>query len=75
MDYHPLLYHILIGVSLTISVLGLIAYAVMEYRDEQLQKRWRELQRLQLQQQQASDPSYVNQPSGFRSASIAKQQL
>lgn len=75
MDYHPLLYHILIGVSLTISVLGLIAYAVMEYRDEQLQKRWRELQRLQLQQQQASDPSYVNQPSGCRSASIAKQQL
>jgi hypothetical protein len=75
MDYHPLLYHILIGVSLTISVLGLIAYAVMEYRDEQLQKRWRELQRLQLQQQQASDPSHVNQPSGCRSASIAKQQL
>ena len=75
MDYHPLLYHILIGVSLTISVLGLIAYAVMEYRDEQLQKRWRELQRLQLQQQQASDPSYVNQPSGCRAANIAKQQL
>lgn len=75
MDYHPLLYHILIGVSLTISVLGLIAYAVMEYRDEQLQKRWRELQRLQLQQQQASDPSHVNQPSGCRSARIAKQQL
>ncbi|SNR87417.1 hypothetical protein [Hymenobacter mucosus] len=74
MNYHPLLYHILIGVSLTISVLGLIAYAVMEYRDEQLQKRWRELQRLQLQQQQASYPSYVNQPSGCRSASIAKQQ-